>query len=203
MSGSPMHGQKTKMKKAEVAVVLIVLGVVIRVALAHYANIEPVLALSMMAGLVLGGWFALFVPLLMMVFSDWAIYALDYGDMFGWDIIIGISFFTWTGMMMAGVVGRAVKPKFLFRLKGVGIFTGAAVVMTLIFDLWTMVGYMFVMRQPLYTVLAGQVSFSIYHILSTLIFAPLFGTMYIYIHEYGFPSILPRRRGTEVPDKEK
>jgi len=190
-------------KKVEIAVIFIVFGVAVRVALAGYSNIEPVLALSLMAGLVLGGWYALIVPLFMMVFSDWAIYALGAGDVFGWNIIIGISFFTWTGMMMAGVAGRTVKPKFLFRLKGVGVFTGAALIMTVIFDLWTMVGYMFVMDRPLYVVLAGQVTFSIYHILSTLIFAPLFGTMYIYIHEYGIPNILLRRSGTDVPDEDK
>jgi hypothetical protein len=198
-----MKDQKMKFSKVEIAAALIILGVVIRVALAGYANIEPILVLSMMAGLVLGGWYALVVPLLMMVLSDWAVYALGFGDVFGWNIIIGIVFFTWTGMMMAGVAGRMVKPKFLFRLKGVGVFTGAALVMTVIFDLWTMVGYMFVMDRPLYVVLAGQVTFSIYHILSTLIFAPLFGTMYIYIHEYGIPSILPRRSGAKVPGEEK
>jgi hypothetical protein len=190
-------------KKIETAVFLIVLGVVIRVALAQYSNIEPVLALSMMAGLVLGGWYSLFVPLLMMVFSDWAIYALDYGDLFGWNIIIGISIFTWTGMMLAGVAGRAIKPRFLFRMKGVGVFTGAALVMTLIFDLWTIPGYCLIFGQPLYTAIIGQIGFTIYHLLSTLVFAPLFGTMYIYIHEYGLPSILSWKRRVTNPEEDE
>jgi hypothetical protein len=51
--------------------------------------------------------------------------------------------------------------------------------------------------------MTGQVIFSVYHILSTLIFAPLFGTMYIYIHEYGLPNLLLRKRKTDVPEEEK
>lgn len=195
-----MFGKQDR-RKIEIAVILIVLGISIRVALASYSNIEPILALSMMAGLILGGWYALFVPLLMMVLSDWVIYALDYGDVFGWNVIIGITFFTWTGMMIAGFAGRLVKPKFLFRLKGVGVFTGAALIMTIIFDLWTIPGYMLVFREPLWQVLGGQVMFSVYHILSTLIFAPLFGTIYIYIHEYGIHNIDPFKRKTDVPDE--
>jgi len=167
-------------KKVEIAAMLIALAVSIRIILAPYPNIEPVLALSMMAGLILGGWYALIVPLLMMVLSDLAIYTLDYGDILGWDIIIGISFFTWSGMILAGYAGRKVKPRFLFRMKGVAVFTGVALVMTLVYDLWTIPGYMIVFKAPLWVALTGQVIFSVYHILSTLIFAPLFGTIYIY-----------------------
>ncbi len=198
-----MERPKIDVKKFEIAIILIVLGVSIRVALAPYPNIEPILVLSMMAGMILGGWYALFIPLLMMVLSDWAIYALEYGDVLGWNVIIGMCFFTWTGMVMAGMAGRAVKPKFLFRMKGVAVFTGVALVMTLVYDLWTIPGYMLVMNAPLWVALTGQVTFSIYHILSTLIFAPLFGTIYIYIHEYGMPDLLPWNRSAKAPDEEK
>ncbi len=193
---------KVDVKKLEMAVILIAGGVALRIALAGYPNIEPILVLSMIAGLVLGGWYALWVPITMMVLSDWAIYALDYGDALGWNIIIGISFFTWTGMIMAGYAGRLVKPRFLFRMRGVGVFTGTALVMTIVFDLWTIPGVCMVFGTPLYVALTGQVIFSVYHILSTLIFAPLFGTMYVYIHEYGLPRLSLWKRDVELPDEE-
>jgi len=196
---------KIDKKKVETAIIIIALGVSLRVALSHYlnSNIEPVLALSLLAGLVLGSWYALAVPLIMMVLSDWLIYALDYGALFGWRVILGISFFTWTGMLLAGYMGRALKPKFLFRLKGVAVFTGVALVVTIIYDIWTMFGYMYILDQPLGTTLAGQVEFSIYHILSTLVFAPLFGTGYVYAHEYGVPLFSSKKHKLEVPDDNK
>jgi hypothetical protein len=188
-------------KKAQTAVMLIAIGVSLRIALAGFPNIEPVLALSMIAGLVLGGWYALVVPLAMMVLSDWAIYALDYGDVFGWRIILGITFFTWTGMVLAGYAGRQVRPRFLFRLKGVAVFTGAALVMTLVYDLWTIPGYCLVFNQTLPVAIAGQVTFTVYHLLSTLIFAPLFGTIYVYVHEYDLPSMLALGSKAKAPEK--
>lgn len=192
-------------RKLQTAIIIIALGVSLRVALSHYlnSNIEPILALSMLAGLVLGGWYALLVPLTMMVLSDWLVYAFKYGDIFGWNIIIGISFFTWTGMLIAGAIGRAIRPKFLFKIKGIAVFTGVAVVVTIIYDLWTIIGYMLVFKEPLYQVLVGQVVFTIYHILSTLIFAPLFGTIYIYMQEYGDALFSSKKHKSDVPDDNK
>ena len=200
-----MLSLKIDKRKFETAVIIIALGVSLRVALSHYlgSNIEPVLALSLLAGLVLGSWYALAVPLVMMVLSDWLIYALDFGDLFGWRVILGISFFTWTGMLLAGAMGRVIKPKFLFRMKGVAVFTGVALVVTIIYDIWTMFGYMLVLRQPLGITLAGQVEFSIYHILSTLVFAPLFGTIYVYVHEYGDALFASKKHENKVPDDNK
>jgi hypothetical protein len=196
---------KIDKKKLETAIIIIALGVSLRAALSHYlnSNIEPVLALSLLAGLILGSWYALAVPLVMMVLSDWLVYALDYGDLFGWRVILGISFFTWTGMLLAGAMGRVIRPKFLFRLKGVAVFTGVALVVTIIYDVWTMVGYMLVLDQPLGVTLTGQIEFSIYHILSTLVFAPLFGTIYIYVHEYGDAIFSSKKHKSDVPDDNK
>jgi hypothetical protein len=190
---------KPDVKKIQTAVMLIALGVSLRIALASFPNIEPVLVLSMMAGLILGGWYALVVPLAMMGLSDWAIYALDYGDVFGWRAILGITFFTWTGMVLGGFAGRLVRPRFLFRLKGVAIFTGAALVVTLVYDLWTIPGYCLVFNQTLPVAIAGQVTFTVYHLLSTLMFAPLFGTTYIYVHEYDVMNALALRKGVRTP----
>jgi hypothetical protein len=138
-----------------------------------------------------------------MMISDFAIYALRYEGMFGWKIILGISFFTWTGMMFIGYVGTRMKPRMLFRRKGIGVFTGVAVLATILYDLWTVIGTILLIpwASPGHILLA-QIPFTIYHILSTLIFVPLFGTAYIYIKEYGMPILTDWKTGSKSPDDE-
>ncbi len=189
-------------KKMEKALLLIFLGVGLRVALTDYPNIEPILPLALLAGFILGGWYALWVPLAMMVSSDVIIYALGTGSLLGWNFIIGVTFFTWSGMMLAGYVGRALKPRMLLRMRNMAVFTGVGIVMVLIYDAWTMIGWWLVSGSSLELVLAGQVSFTIYHILSTLIFVPLFGTGYVYIKEYGMPILTDWKSDSKSPDDE-
>jgi hypothetical protein len=188
-------------RKLNTAILLITLGVSLRIVLAHYPNIEPVLAISLMAGLLLGGAYAFIVPFLIMVLSDFAIYALHYGNMFGLDVIIGISFFTWSGMVFVGFVGTRMKPKLLFRMKGIAIFTGIAVLLTILYDAWTVVGTILLIpwASP-WHIIVYQIPFTIYHILSTLIFVPLFGTGYLYIREYGMPLLSDWKVAKELPD---
>ncbi len=191
----------TSPKKVRLALLFILVGIVLRIVLAPYPNIEPVLALSMMAGLILGGLWALVVPLAIMVLSDWAINAMHYGTMFTWQQLVGISIFTWTGMIFVGYIGTRMKPTFLFRMKNVAVFTGVAVILTILYDLWTLVGYkLIVPEMSIWIILMAQIPFTIAHILSTLIFVPLFGTMYIYIHEYGLP--LTEKIEADVPEDE-
>ncbi|MDO9537206.1 MAG: hypothetical protein Q7J68_02685 [Thermoplasmata archaeon] len=191
-------------KKLNQAILLIAMGVAIRVMLAGYPNIEPVLVIALMAGLILGGLYAFVVPFLIMVLSDYAIYALHYEGMFGWEIILGISFFTWTGMMFVGFVGTRMKPTFLFRMKGIGVFTGVAVFVTILYDLWTVVGIILLIpwASPGH-ILVAQIPFTIYHILSTLIFAPLFGTGYVYLKEYGMPILSDWKVEDKNPGNER
>ena len=196
---------KTRMKfdagKFNQAIILIVLGVSIRIALSGYANIEPVLAIAIIAGLVLGRFYAFLVPLVTMAISDMAIYAFHLEGAFGWKIILAISFFTWTGMLFAGFVGTWAKPRLLFSMKGIGVFTGVAVWVTIIYDMWTVVGTILIIpwASP-EKILIAQVPFSIHHILSTLIFAPLFGTGYYYLAEYGFPDLKTLKKEAEDPE---
>ena len=179
----------------------IMVGTLLRIALAQYGNIEPVLAIAMMAGLVLGGLWAFIVPLSIMAISDWAIDIMHYNSTFTWEQLLGISLFTWTGMMMAGYVATRMRPTLLYRMKGVAVFTGVAVMVTILYDLWTLVGLMiFVPYANIWYVLSAQIPFTIIHILSTLIFVPLFGTMYAYIHEYGLP--LTEKLEAEAPEDE-
>ncbi|MCK5309841.1 MAG: hypothetical protein KAJ64_04265 [Thermoplasmata archaeon] len=189
--------------KINQAIILIVLGVSLRIALAGYANIEPVLAIAIIAGLALGRKYAFIIPLTIMALSDLAIYAFHLEGAFGWKIILGISFFTWTGMMFAGYVGTKTKPKLLCTIKGIGVFTGMAIVVTIIYDLWTVVGTILLIPwASVERILIAQIPFSIYHILSTLIFAPLFGTGYYYLTEYGLPDLSKWKKDAEAPEDE-
>lgn len=193
---------KAERKKLETALILILLGVSIRIALVDFPNIEPILPLALLAGFVLGGWYALWVPLAMMVLSDVAVYALGAGGTLGWGFIAGVTFFTWSGMAVAGFVGRAVRPRLLVRMRSMAVFTGVGIAMVLVYDAWTMIGWWLVSGTSFELVLAGQVSFTIYHILSTLVFVPLFGTGYVYVKEYGMPLLSDWKSGQDRPEDE-
>jgi hypothetical protein len=193
---------KTERKKLETAVFIICLGIVIRLALVDYPNIEPILPLALLAGFILGGWYALWVPLAMMVLSDLALYGLGFSGFLGWKFILGVTFFTWSGMTLAGYAGKALRPRMLLRMKNMAVFTGVGIAMVLVYDAWTMIGWWLVSGSSFELVLAGQVTFTVYHVLSTLIFVPLFGTGYIYIKEYGLPLLSDWRTEEKSPGDE-
>ena len=96
------------------AAVLILIGVCARLALINYANIEPVLAISLVAGLILGGVYTLIVPIATIGLSDWLIYALRYEGEYGLEFIVAISVFTYSGFVIAGFIGRTMKSKLRF-----------------------------------------------------------------------------------------
>ncbi|UCE37918.1 MAG: hypothetical protein JSW00_01350 [Thermoplasmata archaeon] len=184
----------TDMNKVTVATLLIIVGVCGRILLISYANIETVLAIALLSGVILGGFYCILVPLIVMLISDWWIYTFtDYGSAFGMGAIIGLTFFTWTGYVIIGLMGRAIKPRVLYTVKGVAMVAGYGVVATLIYDLWTAFGYWIFLTPRtsnwLFTVLAMQVPFTIYHLISSLIFVPLFTTIFMYVHEHGIPYI--------------
>jgi len=194
--------------KLETAIAIICLGIALRVILrtalegTDIGNIEPILPLALLAGFILGGWYSLWVPLVMMVLSDVALYALGGSGFLGWDFILGVTFFTWSGMMLAGYAGKALRPRMLLRMRNMAVFTGVGIAMVLVYDTWTMIGWWLVSGTSFELVLAGQVTFTIYHILSTLIFVPLFGTGYIYIKEYGMPLLSDWKTEDKTPGDE-
>ncbi len=195
---------KINMNKLNLAVLLVIIGVCGRILLIQYANIETVLAIALLSGVILGGLYCILVPLTVMVISDWWIYTLtDYGSGFGIGAIIGLTFFTWSGYVMIGLLGRFVKPKVAYTVKGVAVVVGVGLIATLIYDFWTAFGYWIFMTPRtlgwLLTVLVMQTPFTIYHLMSSLIFVPLFGTIFMYVHEHGIPDI----RGIFSPSKDR
>src|SRR5436189_281690 len=73
--------------------------------------------------------------------------------------------------------------------------------LTIAYDLWTATGeWAFLTRPlgvPLATMLEAQVPFTLYHLLSSLFFVPLFGTAFLFMHAYGWPTRSPE----ETPSK--
>lgn len=185
----------THPRKVRLALLFISGGAALRILLAEYPNIEPVIALSMLAGIMLGGLWAFVVPLSIMAISDWAIDAWLYESTFGWSNLLGISLFTWSGMMAVGLISTRFRPMFVMRWRKFAVFVGVAMVLTVLYDLWTLVGQYIFFPQSIGVILTAQVPFTIYHLLSTLIFVPLFGVGYFYMVEYGLPVI--EKSGTE------
>lgn len=115
-----------------VAFVLIALGVGGRLIRIHYFpglyNVEPFTAMSLLAGAMLGGGYALTVPLSMVALSD---------------MVIGntpIMIFTWSAWAVIGILGMVLckrkSPTIRFSLE----LTGMGIVASLFFYLWTNFG---------------------------------------------------------------
>ncbi|HYM39737.1 MAG TPA: hypothetical protein VEY12_06290, partial [Thermoplasmata archaeon] len=74
----------------------------------------------------------------------------------------------------------------------VALLTTLSIPLTVAYDLWTDVGQYYLIAQPMgltfWNVLELQVPFTLYHLLSSLIFVPLFGMGILYLHEVAWPS---------------
>src|SRR2546422_8875822 len=91
--GAETTAQRTpafrKLTKLDLAFLLILVGVGGRLVLLRVANVETVLAASMLAGAFLGWRYSLLVTLAVMGISDALIYALGYGGGAGRAAILG------------------------------------------------------------------------------------------------------------------
>src|SRR2546422_1727 len=63
----------------------------------------------------------------------------------------------------------------------------------------SLLGRWWTIPRPL-TVLEAQVPFTLYHLLSSLIFVPLFGSIFLFLHAYGWPARTP---SATVPDPDR
>jgi hypothetical protein len=166
-------------------VLLILVGVLGKLVLLRYANIETVFVASLLAGSLLGRWWTVLVPMTTMLLLEpflWGNAHVDYAL----DAVFGVTFFVITGFVFVGLTGRAVRPRILFRVGAVSLLTTISVPLTIAFDVWTDIGdYYFVFRPmgtSFWTVLQNQVPFTLYHLLSSILFVPLFGTLFLLLH---------------------
>ena len=80
------------------------------------------------------------------------------------------------------------------RVKSVALLTTISVPFTIAYDLWTATGEWYFLTRPwtsLVTMLEAQVPFTLYHLLGSLIFVPLFGTAFLFLQAHGWPARTP------------
>ena len=172
--------------RLDLAFLLILFGVGGRLLLLRVANVETVLAVSMLAGAFLGWRYALLVTLAVMGISDGVIYALGIGGGLGLPAILGITAFTWSGMAFAGVVGAATgRRRVLFTTRSMALLATVSIPATILFDVWTAFGDWMFIAGPhgvsLATVYYLQVPFTLIHLASSIVFVPLFGSIFSYL----------------------
>ena len=171
-------------------VFLIVVAVLGTLLLRAFANFETVFVAALLAGSLLGRWWTVLVPvaaLAVLQSLDWT----TYGG-YGLQAMIALSFFIVSGYVFVGLIGRRIRPKIVFRVKSVAFLTTISVPLTIAYDLWTASGEWYFITRPLgltwVLILKAQVPFTLYHLLSSLIFVPLFGTAFLFLHAYGWPA---------------
>lgn len=173
-------------------VLLIVMGVLGKVVFLRYAaNFETIFVVSMLAGSVLGRWWTVLVPMVTLAIVEPILWGGPYA-FYGVNVILGFTFFMTTGFLFVSVMGRKIKPRVLFRVKSIALLTTLSIPVTIAYDLWTDIGQYYLIAQPMgltfWNVLEAQAIFTAYHLLSSLIFVPLFGMGILYLHTVAWPS---------------
>ncbi len=183
---------------------LIVVAVVGTILMHSYANIETVFAASLLAGSLLGRWWTILVPLTALAVLQPLEWSTTYTG-YGLNAMTGITFFVISGYVFVGFLGRRIQPRILLRVKSVALLTTISVPVTIAYDLWTAFGEWYFITRPfgvgILTILEAQVPFTLYHVLSSLIFVPLFGSIFLFLHAYGWPARTPST-ASEAPDRE-
>lgn len=199
--GSPLRMTR---EKSLMATAMVVIGIAGRLALVDYPNIETVMAMAILAGYFLGGVYMFLVPLAIMGFSDVLIYGALYGGRYETTAILGLTAFTWSGFLFAALIGRFSRRKVLTVVRGVALVTAVSIPATLAYDLWTTLGGWYFLYGPLmgwtlWEALVYLTPFALLHLLSSLLFVPLFGTLFGLLQEHGWDVLSPERSEAADP----
>ncbi len=193
--------RKTRM----LGLLLIALGALGTLVLRNDANFETVFVASLVAGSVLGRWWTVIVPMTILAVVEPVLWGGPYA-IYSSQVVLGLTFFIVTGFLFVGVVGRRLKPRVVFRVKSIALLTTISIPMTIAYDFWTDVGeYAFIARPmglTFWNVLEAQVPFTLYHLLSSLIFVPLFGSGILLLHALGWPQAVEQTAPAEPAEQE-
>lgn len=187
-----------RMRALQLALGLVALGVLGKLALMQFANFETVFVASLLAGSLLGRWYTVAVPLAILLVLQPLYWTALHGG-FALEAMAGISFFVCTGYLFVSLGGRLVKPRIVLRLGSVALLTTLSIPLTIAYDLWTDLGEWYFIARPagisLFTVLQMQIPFTLIHLLSSLVFVPLFGSAFLLLkhHRLESPSTEPLR----------
>jgi len=173
-------------KKFRVAMLLIAVGIIGRMLLVSLANIETVLVASLLAGSYLGGIYAVIVPISILLSTDLIIYATRFPGFYPIGDIAMLALFVYSGFVLISLVGAATRRRLVFRLKSIAVLTSISIPLTIFYDYWTATGMWLTItgRPPIsysiWQTYSLQVPFTLLHIVSSLIFVPIFGTIFLY-----------------------
>ena len=144
-----MKEQFVNKNRITLALALVVIGVVLRVLLHNNLPSSPsmymtlngitqpmfmldlffvIAIISLLSGLLLGGYFTFLVPISVMIITD---------------LIIGnnwILLFTWSGFAILGIIGYVLKTKNMFTIQRIPTILGAGIGGILLYDIWTNFG---------------------------------------------------------------
>jgi len=154
---------KEEKNKIILAIMLIFIGSILRLALQNIMiDLFFIIAvISIISGLILGGYYTFIVPISIMVLTD---------------LLIGnnaIFLFTWSGFVILALIGYLVKSKHDLSIKKIPITIGAGIAGILVYDIWTNFGC-FLGWYPktfagLTTCYTAAIPFTLWHLLSTTI----------------------------------
>lgn len=173
-------------KRFKVALLLIIIGVIGRLLLLHLANIETVLVASLLAGTYLSGIYVLIVPVSILLMSDVIVYITKYPGFYPLGDIAILAVFVYSGYIFISLFGATTRRHLVFRLKSIAILTAISIPATILFDIWTATGmWLTISGKPpinwtLWQTYAMQAPFTCLHLISSLIFVPIFGTIFLY-----------------------
>jgi len=145
---------------------LIILGAISRVLMAGLPNIEPVMLVTMASGVKYGWRYGLFTGLLTMVLSDLII----YGTIPYFALGLPLGFIALTSLMTNttyGLIG-ALSGFFKKHTKRIEL-AGAALVLTLVYDLITNVGTAFIANITIVQALLQGIPFMLLHVLGNVL----------------------------------
>lgn len=191
-------------RKFRIALVLIAIGVSGRLLLLGLANIETVLVASLLAGSYLGGLYTVLVPVAILLSSDAIVYAARYPGLYPLGDVAILAVFVYSGYVMISIMGTTTRRRHMaFRLKSIAVLTTISIPLTILYDFWTATGMWLTIsgkppiNQTLWQTYSLQVPFTALHILSSLIFVPIFGTIFLYYlsqpSDAAVPSSSPAR----------
>lgn len=181
----------------QIALLLIAVGLGGRLLLLNVPNVETVMVVALLSGALLGGYYVILVPIVVMASSDAIIYAMGWSGAYSPFQVVGLGLFLYSGFVAAAALGTTMRKRILFRTRTLAVMTTISIPATLLYDAWTAFGDWFLIsRNPpwnwsLFHVFEMQIPFTLVHIASSLIFVPLFGTLFIYLHTHGWPAIEP------------
>jgi len=162
--------EKIKEEKNRIllAVTLVFTGSILRLALQNIMmDVFFIIAvISIISGLILGGYYTFIVPISIMMITD---------------LMIGnnaILLFTWSGFAMLALFGYLVKSKHGVSIKKIPITIGAGIIGILVYDIWTNFGC-FLGWYPK-TVSAKSILFFSSFIFSIIFYSPYFNLFCIY-----------------------